>query len=408
MLGLVVIMALYYALAAWLISTLAHGKPARLVLAAPAGWVAVEWLRGWFLTGFPWLTVGYSQVDSPLAGWFPAAGVYGVSFLVLLSAAGFVVALAWTGRERRLALVIAVLPWLAGLALQWPPWVRPAGDPLTVTIVQGGISQDRKWLPEGRAAALELYGRSIATHRDSDLVVWPEVAVPYTIRQVDGYLVSLQAGLRSGRRALLLGIQEAEGRDSVYNSVLLLDGRGRQLYRKRHLVPFGEYFPVPDVVRQWMRMRNLPSYDIAAGPENQPLLELPDGTRLAAGVCYEDAYGAEQLYALPEAALLVNVSNDAWFGDSIAPQQHLEIARARALETGRYLIRATNNGISAFIGPRGQLLRVLPQFRYATMTMDVAPMEGATPYSRTGNWPVVTISLVLVAWFTWRRLRPRR
>jgi apolipoprotein N-acyltransferase len=400
MLGLVLAMAVYYALATWLIAVLTRGDPARLVLAAPAAWVAVEWLRGWLLTGFPWLTLGYSQVDSPLAGWFPVLGVYGVSFLVVLSTAAFVAALARTGRERRLALVVAAAPWLLGLLLALPQWVRPAGEPLTATIVQGGVRQDLKWQETQRVAALELYARSVPAHPDSDLIVWPEVAIPFRIAQVEEYLAWLEDELDQGGQALALGI--LEGDEETYNSLLVLDGDRRQVYRKRHLVPFGEYFPVPEVVRNWMRMRNLPSYDMAAGAPEQPLLELPDGTTLAAAICYEDAYGAEQLHALPDAELLINVSNDAWFGDSIAPHQHLEIARARALEAGRYVVRATNNGISAFIGPRGELLKTVPQFQYATMTMDVRPMTGATPYSQGGNWPVVSVSLVLLAWYGWR------
>ncbi|HLT92029.1 MAG TPA: apolipoprotein N-acyltransferase [Woeseiaceae bacterium] len=400
-LGLVTVMALYYALTAWLIARLARGRPARLLLAAPAAWAAVEWLRGWLLTGFPWLTLGYSQVDSPLAGWLPVVGVYGVSFLVVLSTAAFVTALALTGRARRNAIVVAVLPWVLGLALGGLEWVRPAGSPLTATIVQGGIPQELKWRPERFQETLEVYGRSLVSHADSDLVVWPEVAIPAAAEDVDWYLELLEGQLRHAGQSLVLGIQEREN-DRYYNSVLLLDGQRRQFYRKRHLVPFGEYFPVPESVRQWMRMRSLPSYDMAPGAPEQPLLELPDATRLAVMICYEDAYGAEQLYALPDAELLVNVSNDAWFGDSIAPHQHLEIARTRALETGRYMIRATNNGISAFIDPRGGLAQTAAQFEYATLTMPVRPMSGITPYARMGNWPAVVVALALVAWLAWR------
>jgi apolipoprotein N-acyltransferase len=404
MLGLVLIMALYYAATCWLVAWLTQDRPLRLIPAAPAAWVAVEWFRGWFLTGFPWLSVGYSQVDSPLSGWLPVAGVYGVSFLVVLSSSAFVAALAFAGHARRLALALAVLPWLAGFVLQWVQWTDPAGEPVTTTIVQGGISQDRKWRPDQFLPTLELYASAVAAHPDSRLIVWPEVAIPATVEQVEWYLNDLQRDLRADRQSLLLGIQEREGM-KAYNSVLLLDGVNRQFYRKRHLVPFGEYFPVPDSVREWMRMRSLPSYDFAPGGPRQPLLQTPGGTRLATMICYEDAYGAEQLYALPEAGLLVNVSNDAWFGDSIAPHQHLEIARARALEAGRYVVRATNNGISAFIGPRGRLLQTVPQFQYATLTMDVVPMQGNTPYGHTGNWPAVVIALGLVGWFAWRARR---
>jgi apolipoprotein N-acyltransferase len=179
----------------------------------------------------------------------------------------------------------------------------------------------------------------------------------------------------------------------------MLERDTRQVYRKRHLVPFGEYFPVPDWVRERMRLMNLPYTNMTPGEPRQPLLETASGDRLAVAICYEDAYGTEQLYALPDATILVNVSNDAWFGDSIAPHQHLEIARVRAIEAARFVVRATNNGISAFIGPRGELLQTAPQFEYATLTMNVVPMKGATPYSVVGNWPVISLALLIVGCF---------
>lgn len=404
MLGLVLIMALWYAATGWLVAVLSRGSPARLVLAAPAAWVLVEWFRGWFLTGFPWLSLGYSQIDSPLAGWLPVLGVYGVSFLIVLSASAFVASLAFTGRPRQLVLALAVVPWLAGFGLQWVTWSRPSGDALTATIVQGGIPQERKHLPEQFRPTLDLYGKTIASHPGSDLIVWPEVAIPATARQVEPYVAALERELGRRGQSLVLGILDAEGQEIIYNSVFLLDGDSRQVYRKRHLVPFGEYFPVPDLLRHWLAgMINLPSGDISAGEEQQPLLALPGGTELATAICYEDAYGAEQLYALPEAGLLINVSNDAWFGDSIAPHQHLEIARARAAEAARYAIRATNNGVSAFIGPGGELLQTAPQFRYATLTMDVVPRQGATPFVRVGNWPVITFSLAVMLFLALKR-----
>jgi apolipoprotein N-acyltransferase len=406
MVGLVVIMAWYFAAIGWLIAFLAAGNSWRLVAAAPAGWVAVEWFRGWFLTGFPWMSLGYSQVDSPLAGWLPVAGVYGVSFLVILSTSAFFVVLERSGRERAFAVAMALLPWLAGAGLQWVQWTEPAGDPRTTTIVQGGVGQDRKWLPEQFSTTLDLYRNSILSHRDSDLILWPEVAIPAAIDQVEGYLELLQLDLETEQQTLLLGILERDD-GHIYNSVLMIDGGVRQVYRKRHLVPFGEYFPVPDRVREWMRLMSLPHSDMTAGAARQPLLETGDGDRLAVAICYEDAYGAEQLYALPAASILINVSNDAWFGDSIAPHQHLEIARARAMEAGRYVVRATNNGISAFIGPRGTLMQTAPQFEYATLTMDVRPMQGATPYSVAGNWPVVTVVLIILGILGWRSYHQR-
>jgi apolipoprotein N-acyltransferase len=406
MLGLVAIMAWYFAAIGWLIAVLAAGSALRLVAVAPAVWVGVEWFRGWFLTGFPWLSVGYSQVDSTLAGWLPVVGVYGVSFLVLLSASAIPAAVERHGAGRWGTVALALLPWLAGAGLQSVEWAEPAGSARKTTIVQGGVSQDRKWLQEQFAVTLDLYHDSLLSHRDSELLLWPEVAIPAAMDQVEGYLELLQLDLRPQRQTLLLGILEREGKD-IYNSVLMLEGDSRQVYRKRHLVPFGEYFPVPERVREWMRLMSLPHTDMTPGEPGQALLETRGGDRLAVAICYEDAYGAEQLYALPEATILINVSNDAWFGDSIAPHQHLEIARVRAVEAARYVVRATNNGISAFIGPQGELLRTAPQFEYATLTMDVLPMTGATPYSVVGNWPVIGLVLLIVGGFGWRAFRQR-
>jgi apolipoprotein N-acyltransferase len=403
MLGLVLIMAGYCAAAGWIIARLVHGKPCRLLLVAPAAWVLIEWLRGWFLSGFPWLAVGYSQIDSPLAGWAPLVGVYGTSVLTILSSAAILVAIIETGRRRWLSVVGLMLAWAVGAALNTVEWTDAGGEPVRTTIVQGGISQDRKWLSEQFQPTLALYRDATVKHRDSDLVVWPEVAIPSVIDQVEEYIAVLQADIRARPRTVLFGILDRDHRSrKIYNSVILLDGRDRQTYRKRHLVPFGEYFPVPAFVRQWMRLMSLPSDDMSAGNDRQALLKTRGGARLAVAICYEDAYGAEQLYALPEATVLINVSNDAWFGNSIAPHQHLQIARMRALEAGRYVVRATNTGVSAFIGPKGQLLQTAPQFEYATMTMDIVPHSGATPYVRTGNWPVVSLLLVILAWFAWR------
>jgi len=396
MFGLVLIMAGYCAATGWLLARLAGGDPLRLALAGPAAWVLVEWLRGWVLSGFPWLALGYAQVDSLLAGWAPLLGVYGVSWMLLLSACGLLLLV--TRRYAAIAVPLVVLPWLAGFLLQSVPWTGPSGSPFRVTIVQGGVSQDRKWLPEQFNTTLELYRNALLAAESSPVVVWPEVAIPALVDQVDGFLDLLQSDLRSRGQSLALGILERDiASREIYNSLLLLDGATRQVYRKRHLVPFGEYFPVPDFVREWMRLMSLPNSDMTPGDDVQPLLVAANGTRMAAAICYEDAYGAEQLYALPDAAVLINVSNDAWFGDSIAPHQHLQIARMRALEAGRWVVRATNNGVSAFIGPDGMLTGTAPQFRFATLTHQVEPRQGLTPYARTGNWPLLSLLAALAA-----------
>jgi apolipoprotein N-acyltransferase len=406
MLVLVTIMGFYYALTTWLISRLSAGQPLRFIVAAPAVWVAVEWIRGWFLSGFPWMSLGYSQIDSPLAGLAPIVGVYGLSLALLISVSAIVVAVISDRRTRAAAIAIVVLPWATGALLLDRAWTEVSGPDVKTTIVQGGVSQDRKWLRDQFWPTLNMYRSSIAAHSDSDLIIWPEVALPASIDQVEDYLNEIEIDIRGRKQSLLLGILERQAaEEAIYNSMLLLGtplGEPRQVYRKRHLVPFGEFFPVPDFVRNWMRMMSLPVTDLASGADEQALLVTAAGNTLALAICYEDAYGAEQLYAMPEADILINVSNDAWFGDTIAPHQHLEIARMRALEVGRYAVRATNNGVSAFIGPDGSILERGAQFEYVAMTRDITPLGGSTPYARVGNWPVISLCLLLLAGLAYR------
>lgn len=406
MLGLVYIMALYYGLTCWLIARTAGTGPWTFLILAPSVWVLVEWLRGWVLSGFPWMTLGYSQIDSPLAGFAPILGIYGVSLAVLFSASALLLTLITIGRTRVVSASLVLALWIAGGILAKIEWTAEIGVPVPTTIVQGGVSQDRKWSPEQFQPTLDLYRRSLQDNPDSTLIVWPEVAIPAPIDQVETYIGQLNADLAVNGQTLLFGILERDLVNSkVFNSLVSIGAEGRQTYRKRHLVPFGEYFPVPDFVREWMRLMNLPYSDISQGEDVQPLISMPDGNRLSVAICYEDAYASEQLYALPEAGILVNVSNDAWFGDSIAPHQHLQIARMRALEVGRSVVRATNNGISAFIGPRGELLQDGPQFQYSALSHDVQPRSGLTVFARLGNWPVIIFVAAMVAVCGWRTHR---
>ncbi len=414
------IMAFYAALTAWLISRLSHSKPWWFLLVAPAGWTLVEWLRGWVLTGFPWMSLGYSQIDTVLAGWAPVVGVYGISAMLVLSTSALLISILMRGRQQWLALGVALLPWICGGVLQSVEWTQPAGLPIQSTLIQAGIPQDQKWLCAQRTPTMNFYRDATRVVTASSLVVWPEVAIPSVMNRrdrcfqdedyidVDVYIDSLQQISRDADQTILFGILESgtirNGAADIHNSVVLIDGERRQIYRKRHLVPFGEYFPVPAKVREWLRMMNLPFSDLTPGAKQQDLLVAANGTRLAVAICYEDAYAAELLYALPEAALLINVSNDAWFGDSIAPHQHLQIARMRSLEIGRYTIRATNTGISAFIDSAGKVLRSGAQFEPITMTMNVQPRKGMTPYVGSGNWPVIVLCLLVIAGF-WLRSR---
>lgn len=403
---LVGVMSAYLYLTGWLVSRLARGEPWWLLAVAPATWVLVEWLRGWVLTGFPWLAIGYSQIDTMLAGWAPVIGVYGVSYMAMLSSTAILVAILTEGRQRWAALAFVLGPLLLGATLKLVDWTEPAGPAVRSTLVQAGVPQDEKWLPERLQPTLEYYRSAAWQARDSEIVLWPEVAIPALDDQVQNYIEALQFDTAKGR-TILFGILERvvdRGEERVYNSVMLVAGERRQVYRKRHLVPFGEYFPVPASVREWMRMMSLPHNDLSPGDDVQELLETANGHRLAVAICYEDAYGAEQLYALPQASILINVSNDAWFGNSIAPHQHLEIARMRSLEVGRSTIRATNTGISAFIGHRGEIIEAGPQFQPVTLTTDIEPRKGSTPYAGAGNVPILGLCLLILGGF-WLRHR---
>lgn len=407
MLGLAIIMSAWVFLAGWLISHLVRGETWLLLLVAPAAWVLVEWLRGWVLTGFPWLALGYSQVDTAFAGFAPVAGVYGVSFAVIFTSAAILTALANPGIVRRVALALVFVPWALGWGLTRIDWTENAGDELRATVLQNGISQDQKWLPQNRQATLDYYRDGTRLARSSQIVVWPEVAVPSLSSREAAFIGQLQSDARDSGQDILFGILEDstdKGETKIFNSVMLVNAAGIQVYRKRHLVPFGEYFPVPDEIREWLKMMSLPHSDLAKGDDEQPLLATLGGTSVATMVCYEDAYGAEQLYAFPDAAIIVNVSNDAWFGDSIAPHQHLQIARMRSLEVGRPTIRATNTGISAFIDHRGRVMRRGAQFRDVAITDSVQPRQGATPYVKSGNAPVIGLSLIIIGLF-WIRAR---
>ncbi len=404
---LVLIMAGYLALTGALVSRLSYAEPMMMLAVAPSTWVLIEWLRGWLFTGFPWLAVGYAQSDSVLAGWAPVVGVYGASFAAVLSATAVLVMLLTRRRQRIIATALVVLPFLVGAILAQIDWSRPAGAPLRATIIQAGISQDQKWLPEMLEPTLRFYRGETLKAADSDIVLWPEVAIPSATDYMGSFITQLGVDAGAADQSIIFGILEREqerGETLTYNAMFLVDGSRQQSYRKRHLVPYGEYFPVPEFLRERFEMKFIPQTSLSAGAPEQPLLQHSTDTPLATAICYEDAYGAEQLYALPAARILVNVSNDAWFGDSIAPMQHLQIARMRSIEARRDTIRATSTGISAFIDFKGKLLERGAQFEPVVMTRDIQPRTGATPYVRFGNVPIIALCLTLLAG-AWIRVR---
>ena len=396
--GLVACLALYPAVLGWIVVRSAPaGEASRLLAVYPAAWTLWEWFRGWAFTGFPWLQVGYAQIDGPASGWLPVLGVHGAGALVAFVAGGLALAVLRRDGRAAASLVAAAVLWGAGLGFTRVDWVEPAGAPVRAAIVQGNIDQDVKWRPEMRAPTLERYARLTREHFDADLVVWPETAIPGFLDTQLEFARSLREEAVGRGSAVVAGVPVREAPGGPYLNAMAMLGPEPRLYFKRRLVPFGEYMPFASVLGPVPEALGIPMANFSSGPPGQEPMRLGSHV-LGVSICYEIAFGSTVRLDLPEAALLVTVSNDAWFGDSIGPHQHLEIARVRAAETGRWLVRATNTGLSGVVSPRGEVRGLLPQFEVAAETFEVVPMRGETPYVRFGDAPVlVALALWLVA-----------
>ncbi|MBW8328340.1 MAG: apolipoprotein N-acyltransferase [Thiobacillus sp.] len=365
----------------------------RLLVLTPLAWGMTEWVRGWIFTGFPWLVMGYSQVpSSPLAGYAPLVGVYGVSFLLALVAA----LLAWTmtahGRpaQRAWVAVAVVALGVGGQVLRGIAWTTPDGAPTSVALLQGNIPQDMKWQPEKTLATLESYAR-MAAASPAQLIVLPETALPLFESDLPGaYRDGLVALGRNNGGDVLTGLPTGSLAGAYYNSVISFGSAPSQRYHKVHLVPFGEYIPLKAVWGWVIEVLHIPLSDFARGAVDQRPLAI-GGQRVAANICYEDAFGEEIIRQLPEASVLVNVSNLAWFGDSFAPWQHAQMSQMRALESGRMMLRATNTGVTAIIDAHGRVLARLPLFTTGSLTGEIQGYAGSTPYVRWGNAPVLAL-----------------
>ncbi|MDR3220783.1 MAG: apolipoprotein N-acyltransferase [Candidatus Accumulibacter sp.] len=391
-------MALYPALAGALFARLAPPAGWRRVLVFAALWTLAEWLRGWVLTGFPWLAAGYSQTPpSPLSGFAPVAGVYGVSLFTALIGALFAEISHSDGRKDSRSALIATIAlaaiMLTGITLSRHVWTTPQGQAMRVALLQGNIAQDDKWLPEKLEQSLLAYYQLMRDH-PARLTVLPEAALPMFLGDVpEGYLEAMGQLAARHDGDLLFGVVTGD-RSRYANSAVSLGVSGSQRYDKSHLVPFGEFVP-PGFV-WFMDMAHIPMSSFTPGEEMQTPLLIGD-QKIAVNICYEDVFGEGIIGALPEATLLLNISNMAWFGDSLAPAQHLQIARMRALETGRMILRATNTGMTAIIGADGVVQAALPPFTRAALDGEAVAYAGSTPYVRWGNWLAVAVSFLLLA-----------
>ena len=393
------VFSIFPGLAIWLYSKFLaekSGALTRLTLFVTS-WVMIEWVRSWIFTGFPWLLLGHTLVDSPLSGIIPVFGSFGASAVIVVLAAG-IVELVRAPTSKLFIGLVSLLVFIASVvALQWVTWTSPVGEKsIQVALVQANIPFAMKWDPARRGEIYEIYVRETFKHSDSDIVIWPETAIPTYYSLVNAqFLDNLQQELNRQQTEILSGVftyKREQDQEFMFNSLVTI-GEETQFYHKQHLVPFGEYWPMRWLLGFLRELIIIPMSDLSPG-EGEPIVTM-HGIPFGASICYEAVFGEEIIRALPRAQILVNVSNDAWFGDSLAPHQHLQIVRSRALEVGRYMLRATNTGISAIIDPRGKILVRSGQFIDEVVTGSVRPMQGSTLYVIWGNWAVISIMLVL-------------
>lgn len=408
----VAVLALFPALAFWFWGKLAKASAVRRLILFPAIWILGDWLRGWLLTGFPWLYLGTAHTDGPLAGMAPIIGVHGLTFLITASGAAIFGAGWLLTRQRHtsagIVAVITLIPWLAAPALNRVDWTDISSEPTSVAAMQGNIPQLIKWDPEFLKDQIVAYLGMTEPYWDVDLILWPETAIPIPQDQAGKIIDHIEENL--GESSTLItgipwyGFSERAGGFTYHNSIMAM-GNGEGIYHKQKLVPFGEYVPLEGVLRGLIGFFDLPMSSFTRGPKNQSPLNA-NGTKVMPFICYEVAYPDFLARNAVNSDLLLTISNDGWFGDSVGPLQHLQIARMRALETGRYMIRGTNNGVTAIIDNKGQITARIPQFERAVLTGEVFKASGSTPYMVAASWPVLTLALILIV-FVRERVIPK-
>lgn len=392
-------LSIYPALAGFLINRCCKVSAViKLMVLYPVAWALFEWLQGTVMTGFAWMQLGYTQIDLPLAGYAPVLGNHGVGLFVAATS-GLIVLIATRSAVWKKWLVPVAALWIVGFCLKQVSWTEPVGEAIRVSLIQGNIPQSMKWKREMRQPTLTRYRNLSLQQEDTDLIIWPETAMPGYVHTFSAYLSNIRESMKKHEVDLLTGIfiRDVE-KGRYYNSLINIHGGD---YRKRHLVPLGEYIPLRFLVGFFSSWVNIPMSDIDAGDDSQPLLRAA-GQPLGVSICFEDAFARDVLKDLPEATLLVNVSNDAWFEDSHESYQHHEIARMRALESGRYMLRSTNTGISSIIGPHGEVVAIAPHFKIHVLNASVQPMKGATPYVLWGDYLLLLTGLGVIGWFAYR------
>lgn len=401
MILLVSYLSIYPALFAGLTNRLfPSDSKTRYLFAIPSLWLLTDLARGWVMTGFPWLLLGYSQLESPLSGLAPIGGVQLITLAILISAS----CLTWVLIKRQpIGLILPLAIFLTAYGLKFVDWVVPDESTRTsFALIQGNISQEKKWLPSERWPTLMKYLDLSRINWDADLVIWPEAAIPALEKELPSFLLNVDKAARMNETALITGVVTQNSLGQYHNSVLTLGDtpsgeynyETQPRYKKHHLLPFGEFVPFADLLRPIAPFFNLPMSSFSRGGYIQDNI-VGKGRYFATALCYEIIFGEQVRKNIQKNTdFILTLSNDAWFGDSIGPLQHMEIAQMRALETGKPVIRATNNGVTAITNYKGEIVAQIPQFTTDVLRAEVTSSKGQTPFLTLGQWPT-NIFLVL-------------
>ena len=368
-----------------------HSK-IRLLIVIPFSWVLFEWLRSWLFTGFPWLYLGYTQLNTQLAGFAPIIGVYGISFLVILSTSLLIFILQKTTiMQKIIALILLGSIWYFGYRLQFINWTTPENTTLKASLVQGNIEPDNKFLLNNPISVVtDLYLEPSIKLKDSNIIIWPENSLPLPLQESSAFIEKIDQMAKDKNSTLILGLP-VKVNNKYYNSLIAI-GNANGTYHKQHLVPFGDYLPFDLYLRGFINFFDIPMSSFIAGSKNQPALKTPYG-KISPFICYEISFPEEVRKSILNAnsQVILTISEDGWFGNSWGPHQHLQIARMRALENGRYVLRSTTSGISAIIDEKGSISKQSPQFKPYVLTGEFTNFTGFTPWTTYGQWPLILV-----------------
>ncbi len=396
---LAAILAFYPALQGYCFKRFFPQNRTTILLAFPALWVTSEWLRAHLFTGVPWLLLGYSQINSPFAGFAPIDSVYLVSLVVALISALMVTFFRCKGIYAYLCILAILLLTMIGMALKPIQWTHPISKPISVALVQGNIPQQTKWDPAEADATLSEYATLTEQHWNSPLIFWPESAIPFLLSDAKPFVDDMNREAKIHHSAILFGIPiKNQTTNDFYNGAMVV-GNGRGLYYKHHLLPFGEYIPLKPWIGNALEFLTIPMSGFSAGAAVQPLMDMQN-LHVALFICFESAFPTQVRNQLQEANFIVTISDDGWFGRSLGPFQHEQIDQMRALETGRYVVRVTNNGVTGIINGHGQVIAKAPMNQTTVLTESIVPVNGDTPWSHFGLFPLLCliVLMLLVAW----------